>query len=678
MCLKRKIAITLMSLFCWNAWAADVEQCPLAIEGAAEIHDMFCGEDPQIITFEIFSTAGSTPIDISFISVFPAPGNTSSSTTSVIGDSCNGTVPPLGSCFVEVEVVPVACEGEEFPQQIVRDLVIVPEGFCTLSARFDLQVNEPDAPLIAGGNYDSSGSIMGENNTQATVQYPMLFVSNDLGNTWNYKVEFDRLLPADFSELGAFQATDCSEESCVAVGEYIDADFIRYPMILASTNRGVNWKYKIDKTTGALPREFQNDGFLFDASCAGDTCAVIGQYTALNNNVYPILAVSTDGTQSWSYEVDKKPYTLPFIYDTAGIFYDVACSGDFCIAGGEYLSLPAPVLVSDFPMLITSSNRGINWDYQVDGRSATLPNNFQLGGRFVSVTCANNSCAAVGNYLGSSTLNLMLAVSTDMDTIQSWDYKIEEGLNPPTDFISNGVFTQISCADEVCAAGGNYRDSLNVQYPVLAVSIDGGDTWNYKVEKLNNLPVGFTSNGSFESVSCSDDLCVAAGFYFFNSIRYPMLIESTNGGVTWVYKVERGLNTPPSFSNQGRFTNVECDDDQCGAIGRYNASARPMFIVTADGGTTWTYKVSNANLPTTYQSLGSGLATVSCSTDICLAGGGYRSSGIDYPLLSANPNGLGTYSFIVDRANNLPDFFTDDGFFGTSEVSSFESEFLKD
>lgn len=673
--IMRISSITFLSfsvLFCMNALGADIEQCPLELEGPLEpVQDMFCGENPQVITFEVINTSGTTPIDISLMAVFSAGGNTSSSTTTIISDTCNGTVPPMGNCFLDVEIIPVECEDENFPQQIVRDVVIVPHGFPSTSASFSLQVNEALGPLVAAGTYEANLSPIA---TQANPIFPLLFVSNDLGNTWNYKVEYSTNLPTDFVTNGIFIGTDCEQDSCVAVGDYSDETKM-YPMIITSSNRGVNWEYTIDKSS-ALPLAYKNDGILFNVDCVGDICITNGEYTALDNKIYPLLAVSRDAGQSWEYQVDKKIFSLPSEYNKDGFFNDIDCEESLCAAAGKY---KITLSNQQFPMLLFSKNSAVTWQYPIDSTSSTLPDLYNRDGEFSNVGCTENICAASGTYLSNvSRRTLMLAVSVNNN--QNWDYVIESGNNPPSDYFDSGLFSGMSCDGNSCVAVGEYRDA-NTRFPMLVASLDDGVTWNYKVDKANGLPDDFLRNGMLANVNCSGGYCVATGSYTSEDdlLQYPILLTSDDAGDTWDYEVKSNLNLPDDYGDTGGFSNVSCDASHCAATGFYvdeDAQAFPMFIVTTDFAT-WDYQISkDKHLPNNYLTIG-GLFTVSCSTEVCMTGGRYLDTlGGNAPMLLLNPEGGSTYDFVVDSANHLPIYYVNNGYFGASDAHNIAEIFF--
>src|SRR4029078_1383847 len=122
--------------------------------------------------------------------------------------------------------------------------------------------------------------------------------------------------------------------------------------------------------------------------------------------------------------------------------------------------------------------------------------------------------------------------------------------------------------------------------PILAVSQDAGDTWNYPdfiYTKLKQVVDPTAVSGNFLGASCigksTKAICVAAGGYCRDlgcNLENPLIALSTNGGKTWSYPdsvfKDLPLKIDPDF-RIGFFRSISCSGDEnnnfCVASGQY-------------------------------------------------------------------------------------------------------------
>jgi hypothetical protein len=118
----------------------------------------------------------------------------------------------------------------------------------------------------------------------------------------------------------------------------------------------------------------------------------------------------------------------------------------------------------------------------------------------------------------------LIALSTDGGS--SWSYPIQKTSNLSTGFLNylningSGLFAATSCtgttSTAICVAAGTYSDINNTNFPLVAVSRNGGSTWSYPVEKAGTLPSGF-NDGILSGTSCSGTqntaICIVTGSY---------------------------------------------------------------------------------------------------------------------------------------------------------------------
>ena len=182
---------------------------------------------------------------------------------------------------------------------------------------------------------------------------------------------------------------------------------------------------------------------------------------------------------------------------------------------------------------------------------------------FNDIKCGSgNVCIAGGGYSDITVANVYPLVALTTNGGLTWSYPIENGGTLPTDFNLNGSFNGVSCNGAgntaVCMAVGSYTDTSSNNYPMIALSTNGGASWSYPIDKSSVLPPGFGGNGSLNSVSCSGigatARCTAAGYYTgTDTVQYPLIALSTNGGISWSYVLTNQSVLPNSFAGNGLF-----------------------------------------------------------------------------------------------------------------------------
>lgn len=426
----------------------------------------------------------------------------------------------------------------------------------------------------------------------------------------------------------------------VVGGQYFSDDLNNtlYPLLAMSTNGGLNWTYTIDSSSPTTqPANYDNYGLFNTTSCSSNNCIAAGQYND-GTTTYPLLATSTQDNASWIYTIDST--TLPSNYDSLGIFNASSCSDSTCIAAGKYVINISGT--NQYPLLANSSDGGLSWVYAIDSSSGTLPQDYSSGGEFNGASCSGNNCIAAGQYSNINSQYPLLAASSDGGT--TWVDKIDS--NSSTNFI-NGAFTSASCNGENCIAAGGYNFA---SLPLLAASSNGGASWTYQIDATSpTLPSGFT-NGNFSGASCSDQHCIAGGFYNNNSETYPLLAARQNNG-SWSY-------TMLNFTDQAFINSVSCNGTHCIAAGAYSlAPNRPFLADSTDGGFTWTYP--SFTIPNFDSNNNSQLLSASCNSTTCIAAGFYTNSTTNQttPIVITSINSSDWIVTIDNSSPSLPDNF---------------------
>ena len=505
-----------------------------------------------------------------------------------------------------------------------REHLFVCMGGCTVccaGTHFPLNVTATSPlPIIAAGSYSVEPS---------PFLYPLLATSANGGATWTYTIDSDTpMVPAGYYSQGVFNGSSCADKNCIAVGSYqtTTTNNPTYPLLASSKNGGSTWAYTIDSLTApSVPANYTLSGSFLSASCADLHCIAAGSYqtNAVNNPTYPLLASSTNGGKTWTFSIDSSTPGLPADYYSGvligaatGVFASATCNGLTCIAAGSYQNQS----MNTYPFLANSKNGGTTWSFPIT--SATIPSDYYGSGIIYSVNCTDQNCIAVGSYKTNATNNptYPLIAKSDNGGV-TWRYTLDEQSTPsvPPDYGNNASFGSTSCTKLNCIAAGYYINSQSYQYPMLATSVNGGDTWTYSIDSQTNpsVPADFKAYGAFTSSSCSSFSCIATGFYATTPslIPYPLLASSADAGVTWTYKIDSQTtpSVPAGFTNSGSFNSASCNGLICVVVGQYLGAPKPpniQYPLTAsstDGGTTWAYTLDSSQpaLPKNYFTAGS-------------------------------------------------------------------------
>lgn len=489
-------------------------------------------------------------------------------------------------------------------------------GVCLSALLFLIGITNVNAatPQLVVGSYNTISN-----------SFPWVAQSTD-DLVWSYTISSSAFLPFDYYSNGQFNGATCSGPVCIAGGSYsnLTTGHANDPLIAVSTDNGMTWTYPPSVITN-LPADFSSLHGLNGVSCNDNLCIAAGIY---NSNAPPIskpyLAVSTDSGGTWNYPTtvfsnvpsdfdgggftqQSKGFPFPTLNNSA------SCNDARCVAVGQYQS--AQGIKPYLPMLAISRRSGTVWTYfhRVPG-DFDFDEGIQSDNFFNGICCQAKSCVAVGGYDATNPqANALPLLAVSHDHGLSWSYppSVTSLQNLPADYSQNqhGLntgFFSVSCDGALCAAAGQYSQGHTA--PLLAVSHNDGDTWDYP---HINFPPDYQAAGFsfFNSVSCRRDLCVAAGFYLNRSATFlPLLVVSTDQGITW--------NSPPDITDPNKlppdffsgisfgFSSVNCGDTACVAVGNYGYSSKGkgLVAVSTNGGINWSY-------PSTIYTIGNNLPT---------------------------------------------------------------------
>lgn len=216
---------------------------------------------------------------------------------------------------------------------------------------------------------------------------------------------------------------------------------------------------------------------------------------------YPLAAASADGGTTWKYTIDSSTSpAVPSDYFNNAVFSVVSCSGLSCVASGFYNSTITGHPF--YPLLAASTNGGFTWSYNSTS-TMLLPGDFFSisSSNSMQVYCNTATCIAVGQYTSTNT-KIYPLILTSVNNGLTWSTTIDSSIILPSDFLNNGLFTAINCDGFICVASGQYTSTNTKSYPLIATSINGGITWSYTLDStITILPSDYLNNGIFNSVS---------------------------------------------------------------------------------------------------------------------------------------------------------------------------------
>lgn len=373
-------------------------------------------------------------------------------------------------------------------------------------------------------------------------QYPIILKSGDLGLHWN------RVDAGVEGKGGWINRATCSQQFCLAVGDYHDLRYTLYPLVLQSHNNGESWNMReLHQDTDETIVDY--------VYCNDQLCMVSG-----SSHYSRFIATSHDGAGSWLHTtLDEDVFLDQF-----------DCSNSFCIGSG---SKSVPNRIQDTtPHLIVSQNKGLHWNaidlLTIEG----WPKEFSMG-RIRGATCLSDRCILVGEMYDDVTVHAFITVGNDQGN--TWSVKQTSK--------SYGWFQSVSCSSKVCVAIGEQEHIAS-----LYASYDQGDSW----KPVSSIP-SLSENTTFKAVHCYENNCMVAGL----DENSALLLTSSDAGQTWAF-----IDTKRK-SDGDYFYQVKCHHDICIANGATKESDKehiPLLAVYNVENKSLTLNVLNNKRDTTY------------------------------------------------------------------------------
>jgi len=434
----------------------------------------------------------------------------------------------------------------------------------------------------------------------------------------------------------------------IAFGQYVDTLDTLRPWLTVSKDNGLHYKFPTSVTQPKLSPQFESAGVLFSGLCHHQFCLVAGQYAS--DNYRPMLGQSSDGGVTWKFPaiVSQLKNLTPSAGTSSNVFpmlTGTACNNKVCISVGYYNDERG----FSFPLLTQTKNQGKSWTIPPNIAIPATIVNFESG-ILNTASCNESICIAGGNFSTTDSSKPLIALTRDNGV--HWTFPAA-AYNPVTTPAYNrvGTYRGTSCNDKICIAAGSYYDG-EVGRPLLAITHDNGVSWAYPTSITQPIldPI-FAGEGVLNKVSCSNNVCVAGGFYQtdvgFAYTKTPLVAVSRDNGITWKYSEQfTKIKLTPAFQGPGEVNDVSCYDKLCIVVGSYQPERpHPFLAVSHDAGVTWTFPSSISNLDISPTASSGRLVAVSCNANICLAAGVYTDDQGRYPYIVQSTNKGHTWTY---------------------------------
>lgn len=292
-----------------------------------------------------------------------------------------------------------------------------------------------------------------------------------------------------------------------------------------------------------------------------------------------------------------------------------------------------------------------------------------------AISCSKQNCFGVGSYtlqsFGSSLIQVIntgpfiAKIQTNDGTCSTRDIQ----LTLPNDISSPNAQSQlrsISCFtqgnQEKCLAVGNYTkigNTTNALAPLVMLSIDGGQSFfaNNTINSYlpDNTELGDEESVSLNSVTCSNQQCIIVGSYKTEGSgsagQTLLILLSTDGGDTFSPVLPETLpaNIDQTIDATSGLSSISCLNNHCVAVGSYRKQGgipgssfeAPLVLISNDKGQSFD-TLGTVLLPTDAGDAFATLQNVTCTKDACVAVGTYQTTAQQISSNGQNP--LSVYS----------------------------------
>jgi len=454
-----------------------------------------------------------------------------------------------------------------------------------------------------------------------------------------------------------------SEDECIAVGEYSDANGNSQGLIEALS--GGTWTSS-EAPVPADASSSNQDADLTGLACsAAGSCIAVGSYNDINGNEQGLIETLSGG--SWTASEAPAPastWSNPYI----GLQSPVCATAGSCTAVGEYTDASG-----ETEGLIETLSDG-TWT----PIEAPLPANASYdsnGAGLATLACpAATWCIAVGSYsdLNNNTQGLI-------ETLSGGTWTASEAPQPANAATSDqytALYSSTCAAVGSCVTTGFYNYN-NGNDDGLIETLSGG-VWTPTETPLP--PNASTGNQSpfLYSLSCpAASSCTGVGTYTDNNGDSQGLIE-TLSGATWT-PAEAPLPANDADNTYASLSGVTCPaGGSCMAVGSYVVGDDGQPLIETEAALTPT--VTNVS-PNGGLDAGGTLATITgenfYSVESVTFGGTGASFVVNSPtsITATSPAGSGTADVVVTTASGSSPVTADDEFNYLTASGTFAASF---
>lgn len=303
----------------------------------------------------------------------------------------------------------------------------------------------------------------------------------------------------------------------------------------------------------------------------------------------------------------------------------------------------------EHPLLVASRDNGQSWSFikNVPMSSYNVPHYLE------TIGCTGSTCLA-GGYFGDY-YPLPLLLKTD-DAGESWDYVRNVAGLPQ---MNRSYIDSTNCTGNICLVNGTYGTSKNdLQNPLLLVSSDQGHSF-VSINHIQDSP-SYKSYAGISETTCEGNACVGL-YYHETSDTTPegyvqsRPIVSKDGGKSWSY-IKTIANLPEN--KDLRFNSLRCKENNCIATGSYTPKEShhrlPIFIISQDSGQHWSYVKHITGLPPIKHG---SISSLTHDNETWVAAGSFGNTNdteVKSPLLLVSKDKGHHWSFVKD-ISGLPD-----------------------
>jgi len=452
----------------------------------------------------------------------------------------------------------------------------------------------------------STQMVVGLYGTQTEFSLPLVMLGNETGQSWTFVKNISGF-PAGTRGGQVRHVSCVGDNCIAAGSyeHNTNTDLSAFsPLLLKSSDKGASWSFV--NTISYIPDNVTH-AYLDTVDCQDSACIAAGYADTLNEKTgtdleHPLLLMSNDSGQTWRF-VNGGTLDLPHM---DGSFYGITRNNGNWILIGSYDVYPSGSQVNptQYPLFLISKDDGKSWT-QLNENSGLPSMSLLEENPEALVECADNICLTGGS--SATQKNYIPLILRSDDSSQSWSIIKNISGMPPRTLGSkergSPSISQFSCTENNCVAVGDWNWGVYTPYhptiPFVILSRDKGLSWA-RVKNIDGFPVFQEHEPFLSTVSCADNFCAAGGEYGdkLNITKLPLLIVSRDKGESWT--LIKNISGLPSNFNDAAISSIHCADNSCTVIGVWTTDtyySLPLIMITNDSGQSWSFIRSITDLP---------------------------------------------------------------------------------